>query len=91
MPGEELRLFLDVAGALGTEASVTESTVAYVGDPTVGLQAGLWDPLGTGLGLPLDQGPDDLRSLTFTTEPLHRGRRDHGLPRGRSQARARRR
>ena len=70
VPGEELRLFLDVAGALGTEASVTESTVAYVGDPTVGLQAGLWDPLGTGLGLPLDQGPDDLRSLTFTTEPL---------------------
>jgi putative CocE/NonD family hydrolase len=44
--------------------------VAYVCDPTVGVMAGLWDPTGTGLGAPLDQGPDDLRSITFTGDPL---------------------
>jgi uncharacterized protein len=70
VPGDELRLFLGEGGTLARDASPTESAVPYVGDPTVGVQAGLWDPLGTGLGLPLDQGPDDLRSLTFTSEPL---------------------
>jgi predicted acyl esterase len=70
VPGEELRLFLGSNGTLGTQAGASEGSVPYVGDPTVGVQAGLWDPLGTGLGLPLDQGPDDLRSLTFTSEPL---------------------
>src|SRR4029079_14615159 len=44
--------------------------VWYVADPTVGTQAGLWDVRGTGIGIPLDQRPDDDRSLTFTTQPL---------------------
>jgi hypothetical protein len=44
--------------------------ISYRADPTVGVNAGLWDPTGTGLGAPLDQGPDDLRSLAFTGEPL---------------------
>jgi hypothetical protein len=44
--------------------------VRYQCDPTVGAQAGLWEPLALGLGLPLDQAEDDLKSLTFTTEPL---------------------
>ena len=36
----------------------------------VSTAGGQWDTLGTGMGYPLDQGPDDSRSLTFTTEPL---------------------
>jgi putative CocE/NonD family hydrolase len=69
VPGERLRLFLEAGGALVREPPAA-GTVEYAGDPTVGAHAGLWDPLGTGLGLPLDQSPDDQRSLTFTSEPL---------------------
>jgi hypothetical protein len=32
--------------------------------------AGLWDPTAIGLGLPLDQNSDEVRSLTYTSEPL---------------------
>lgn len=42
--------------------------VAY--DATVGVQSTLWDPLGLGIGLPQEQGPDDLRSLTYTSPLL---------------------
>jgi uncharacterized protein len=42
----------------------------YAADPTVGVRAGLFDPLGLGVGLPRDQGPDDLASLTYTSSPL---------------------
>ena len=42
----------------------------YLGDPTVGVTAGIWDPFGTGLGWPEDQSGDDLRSLTFTSAPI---------------------
>ncbi len=41
----------------------------YTATPLVGFTAGQWDTQGTGMGYPLDQGPDDLRSLTYTTEP----------------------
>jgi putative CocE/NonD family hydrolase len=57
-------------GRLSTEPPPRANEVSYVGDPTVGVMAGLWDPTGTGLGAPLDQGPDDLRSITFTGDPL---------------------
>src|SRR4029450_351813 len=49
-------------------------------DPTVGVMAGLWDPTGIGVGLPLDQGPDDVRSLTFTSEPLEQAVEITGSP-----------
>ena len=42
----------------------------YLGDATVGLAAGIWDPFGTGHGWPEEQSGDDARSLTFTSEPL---------------------
>jgi hypothetical protein len=45
-------------------------SVSYVCEPTVGMQAGLWDVRGTGLGLPLDQRVDDERSLAFTSRSL---------------------
>jgi uncharacterized protein len=57
-------------GGLATKTPPDASEVSYLGDPTVGVMAGLWDPTGTGLGAPLDQGPDDLRSMTFTGDPL---------------------
>lgn len=55
---------------LQSSPSASAGTVSYCGDPTVGVTAGLWDPTGTGLGRPLDQNPDDLRSITFTSAAL---------------------
>jgi putative CocE/NonD family hydrolase len=62
----ELTLFLGHTGSLAEQASVDEESVSYLADPTVGATAGLW----SGANAPLDQGADDLRSLTFTGEPL---------------------
>jgi hypothetical protein len=42
---------------------------SYRTDPTVGVAAGLVDPLGIGVGYPLDQGDDDRRSACFTSRP----------------------
>jgi hypothetical protein len=56
-------------GSLGDDPG-EKAEHTYVADPTVGTSAGLSDPLGTGVGYPLDQSEDDRRSLTFTTEPL---------------------
>jgi len=42
----------------------------YRADPTVGIAGGLWDPFGTGHGWPEEQSIDDVRSLTFTSDPL---------------------
>jgi putative CocE/NonD family hydrolase len=59
----------DAPGGLSTTPG-TDHETSYRADPTVGVSAGLWDPTGTGLGAPQDQGPDDLRSITFTGDPL---------------------
>ncbi len=67
---ESRTLHLDDGGILSGRAPATESSARYAADPTVGSMAGLWDGTGLGIGLPMEQGPDDLRSLTFTTAPL---------------------
>ncbi len=59
-PAADGRLADDPAGGVDDYASV----------PSVGTTAGQLDPFGTGMGYPLDQGPDDLRSLTYTGAPL---------------------
>ena len=58
-------------GRLTGKAPAGAKEASYEGDPTVGVTAGLWDPTGTGVGLPMDQTPDDLRSLAFTGEPIN--------------------
>lgn len=47
-----------------------EVSHSYKGIPTMGTLAGLWDPMSLGIGYPLDQGGDDLLSLSYTSEPL---------------------
>ncbi len=42
----------------------------YRATPVVGVTGGQWDAMGTAMGYPLDQGPDDLCSLTYTGWPL---------------------
>lgn len=63
-------LYLNESGVLSDQTQLEESSAAYVADPTVGTMSGLWEGTGLGIGTPMDQGPDDRRSLTFTTEPL---------------------
>jgi putative CocE/NonD family hydrolase len=67
---ERRTLFLTATGELAAEPGSDEHLFLYEADPTVGVQAGLWDPWATGLGFPEDQRPDDERSLCFTTAPL---------------------
>jgi putative CocE/NonD family hydrolase len=66
---ERMTLYAAQDGGLTHEAGVAASDV-YEADPAVGTAAGLWDPLGIGVGYPLEQSGDDLRSLTYTSEPL---------------------
>ncbi len=63
-------LFLGSNGTLRPSADREEQGENYRADPTVGIAAGLWDPMALGVGLPQDQTDDDLKSLAFTSEPL---------------------
>ena len=63
------RLYLDPASGLTTAPGPAQK-IHYRADPTVGTSSGLWDPLGTGIGLPRDQRPDDVRSVSFTGSVL---------------------
>jgi hypothetical protein len=65
----ETRLYL-VEDRLETEPQPGTRTRSYDCDPTVGVDVGIWDPFGTGLGGPEEQSSDEARSLTFTTAPL---------------------
>jgi hypothetical protein len=67
---QERTLFFATGGTLAEKPPRYEEDIIYQTDPTVGARAGLWDPTAIGLGLPFDQGPDDVRSLTYTGEPL---------------------
>ena len=61
-------LYLQEGGRLGAEPGVDGSD-KLVYDPTVGVTAGLWSA-GLPYGLPGDQRPDELASLTYTTDVL---------------------
>lgn len=63
-------LYAAPGGALAAAPPASDGGDVYESDPTVGTAAGLWDPLGTGIGYPLEQSEDNLRSLTYTSEPL---------------------
>jgi hypothetical protein len=69
-PGtESVAFYLASCDALARTAPASSGEVEYVADPTVGVTAGLLDPLGIGVGYPLDQGPDERKSLCFTAAP----------------------
>ncbi len=61
--------YLGTDSTLGWEPG-TEGSASYEGDPRVGVHGALFDPMGTGLGFPLEQSVDNLRSLCFTSAPL---------------------
>ena len=69
--GTTARLYLGSSGALEEMRSAGAATIELL--PTVGSAAGLYDPLGTGLGFPLDQAPDDERSQCWIGDPAGEG------------------
>src|SRR2546421_362172 len=73
-------MYFGSAGVLGDTPAREEQGEAYVANPTLGALAGLWDPMGLGVGMPLDQNEDDLRSLTYTSEPLRENLEISGAP-----------
>lgn len=82
-PGPALQsaeLYLTGNSGLSTEAPSNQAVDVYQSDPTVGTASTLWDPKSLGIGRPLDQGPDDLLSLTYTSEPLSDALEIRGSP-----------
>jgi uncharacterized protein len=75
----ESTLWLAPGNALEAREAASEEYVHSV-DPTIGTAAGVWDVFGLDVGKPIDQGPDDLRSLTFTGPPLEHSLRIAGTP-----------
>jgi len=68
-PGVEERVLHPAGGGLLSDRR-TDGADEYAATPVVGAAGGQWDTLASGMGYPLDQGPDDLLSLTYTTPPL---------------------
>ncbi|UPJ26338.1 CocE/NonD family hydrolase [Bradyrhizobium sp. CW1] len=66
--------------ALGVAPTQSGSGDLYRSDPTVGTAATLPDMIQMGVGYPLEQAYDDLRSLTYTSAPLDQGIEITGSP-----------
>lgn len=79
--GKEQTLFFSTDRTLTEKPPRYEESSEYQTDPAVGVMAGLWDPAAIGLGLPLDQNSDEVRSLTYTSEPLPQAPEITGSPR----------
>lgn len=65
---EERTLHPTTGGLLTPESG--DGSNEYAATPVVGVTGGQWDAMATAMGYPLDQGPDDLLALTYTTAPL---------------------
>jgi hypothetical protein len=72
--------FLLNSGVLADRASQKTSSDPYQAVPTVGAMGGLWDVVSIGLLTPQDQGPEDLQSLTYTSDPLPEDMEISGSP-----------
>jgi hypothetical protein len=78
---EERPLFFADHGELRASPSSNSGSDAYPYRATVGTSNGFWFPVGPPFGLPRDQAPDDMRSLTYTTAPLEQPLELLGFPR----------
>lgn len=65
---EQIKRTVGANGMLGKEH--TDVQDEYVGKALVGVEAGLWYPMGLTLNAIFDQSRDDARSLAYTSDPL---------------------
>ena len=74
--------FLQPSRGLARSSAAKNESIRYTAVPSIGATTGRdWDPSFLDIGLPGDQGPDDLRSVTFTSEPLEDDLEISGSPR----------
>jgi hypothetical protein len=76
----ERRFYVSGNRALAPEVPNREGHEDYEANPTVGIAAGLWDPTGTGVGMPSDQNGDDRMSLAFTSDAMAEDVEIAGIP-----------
>jgi len=79
-PGGETVLRLHPGGRLASDEPSDAAEVACPFAPTVGVTNGNWCAPPPAHGLPADQRWDEVRSLTFTTEPLSEPLAVLGIP-----------
>lgn len=80
IPGTVSKTYhLSPSGALQRRAPA-KNIDRYSANPLVGAAAGLWSPLGEGIGFPLDQASDDVLSLTYTSSPVEQDFEITGSP-----------
>ena len=79
---EERAVYLGPKGTLSESVPTVDGgdTDSFEYDATVGVYADLWEPMGLGLGLPLDQRFDELKAITYTTPPLDEDMEICGAP-----------
>jgi predicted acyl esterase len=75
------RLYLNDGGALSQNPPNKKGSGEYRYDPTAGICSRLTGGIYGGIGLPVDQRPDESKSLIFTTDPLAQRVEITGLPR----------
>src|SRR5438128_12627162 len=70
---EPITLHFAEGGGLANQPDAAHAQDSYEYDPTVGVTSGIY--WGGGVlpwAMPLDQRPDEIKSLTFTTAPFER-------------------
>ncbi len=66
-------------GVLSGTESIRKGNDSFRHDATLGTRGRLWDLMGTP-GLPRDQRPDELKGVTYTSEPLDQDVEISGVP-----------
>ncbi|MFN0172851.1 MAG: CocE/NonD family hydrolase [Bryobacteraceae bacterium] len=79
------RLYLHGGGKLDESEPVERSDQAYEYDPTAGLCSRLSGGIYGGVGMPLDQRPDERKSVIYSTAPLDDPLEITGIPRAHIQ------
>jgi uncharacterized protein len=75
------RLYLSDDGTLAEKPPKRNASAEYRYDPTAGVCSRMTGGIYGGIGLPVDQRPDESKSLVFTTQPLAEEIEITGLPR----------
>ena len=82
IPESEIRrLHLSGQDALSLEIPGADGSKSYAYDPTAGVCSRLTGGIYGGIGMPVDQRPDEAKSVIFTTAPLEREWQVTGFPR----------
>jgi hypothetical protein len=80
---QAVTLHLDQGWVLAESPSAEVTSARYVADLTFGTRGLLLDPMGTGLGFPLEQSSDVAKAASYLSEPAPEALRIAGNPQAR--------